>query len=78
MDPHKVYRKVVYEYIESHARCIGHHVTDLHFKTNARTYISLALWNSAIIMALYTASTGDPEVALTNLFFALLGTQVFL
>lgn len=77
MDPYTVYRKVIYDFINFHAKCVGHNIFDRLFKPNIVTYICLALWKSVTIIALYTAFTGSREVSLTNLFLALLGAQVF-
>lgn len=77
MDPNDMYRKVLYKYILFYGRCTGHHIADRTFKPNIITYISHLFWNSAILLALYTLATGVREMALTNLFFTLLGTQVF-
>lgn len=77
MDPHTVYDLVLYKYVTIYAKAMGHQITNRKFKPSYITWTNLALWNSAILLALYTAFTGTREVSLTNLYFALLGSQVF-
>lgn len=77
MDPHTVYRKVIYSYVRFHKVCVGHHMIDRSFKPNLLTHFCVGLWASATMSAFYTAITGTREVSLTNLFLTLLGSQVY-
>lgn len=74
MDSYEVFRTIVYKYVVIHAKIVGHH--PFVSKPTYATYMALFIWYSYLVVAVYTIFTSDRGIAILNVFFFLLVSQV--